>query len=58
MYYIFIIYSSEDRHLGGFYTLAIVNGTKVNMEVFRVYGNFKIYTMCHLLFVLHACLCE
>lgn len=56
MYRIFIIYSSEDRHLGWFSALAIVNGTTVNMEVFCVYDNLKIYKMCHLLFVLHACL--
>lgn len=54
MYRIFIIYSSEDRHLGWFYALAIVNGTTVNMEGFCVYGNFKIYKMSS--FICFACM--
>ena len=33
MYHIFFIHSSVDRHLGGFYVLAIVNTPAVDTEV-------------------------
>ena len=33
MYHIFFIHSSVDRHLGGFYVLAVVSSAAVDTEV-------------------------